>query len=853
MNTAASDRQVLETAFNLDPADADAFAALRKLYQAESDSAALAALYERRSCHIHDSQKAADLLWQAAEIHSQLERSSDEIRVLNKALERHRGHGRALERLKVIHTAQENTPDLLRILVLEAEIIAESGGDPKRISHVEYEAGRLWEEKFHRLDKAIYHHQRAFKSNPNHTDSIDAGRRIYSSVGDWLTVASLYQVEISTCADSRRKVELLTEMGRLQSERLDDLEAAARYLSEASQLRQGDEGLMEALGDIYASPRWPLPGGLDKAAAIFMQIAQRRHNNGDREGSISFLRRALGADPENETAYNRLEQAYEETGRGEDLERLYRQRISVAMGAEATALQMRRGELLERKLGDLKGARECYESVLVHEPLGGPASSRLIEIYRAEGDWEKVIELKTRALDGARDQQARIQLMMEIATITRDHLNEAETAAHLFHEVLGVDPHHRKALAAYEDYFRQMGDYRNLAELLRFAAETATNSGAPPMEICARLEELADVSERRLGDLEGALDAWQQLAMIHPDTQRSNEAISRLGAKIKMWQGTIQVLERELAGAVTSGERLDTLRRMAQLYYEKKADPQRAIEILHQILEYVPDDEHTLHILLDLHERESAYDGVAATLERQLRGIMSKTERITALRRLAEIYQDKLSNPKLALAALRSLIELLPDDTKVLTSLQTLLTRAEDYEQLAQVLEFRAQVSTEIKDKTDALKSLARLMEERLDSPGGAAAYWEEIRVLDPDDDETLDALASIYDQTGRPVELLEILKHRYRNSGQAPLASRAKILRSLATFADQRMDNAEEATAAYEQLTALLPADREALEALARFYARLGRHADLAEVLRAPDRAGGRARAVCGPGLQAG
>ena len=270
-----------------------------------------------------------------------------------------------------------------------------------------------------------------------------------------------------------------------------------------------------------------------------MQIAQTRQSRGNRDEAVSYLRRALGADPENEAAYNRLEKAYEETGRWEDLDRLYRQRLSVATEVEAAELLMRRGELLEKKLGDRKGARECYESVLSREPLGGPASTRLHHLYRADKDYDKLLELNQRALDGTTERATRIRLMLEMAFIYRDQVNDSEAAAHLLHEVLQIEPDHRKALTAYEDYFRQKGDYRNLAELVRFAAQSAAEAGAPAMEICAKLEELADVSERHLGDLEGAVEAWQQIGRHHPDVQRSKDALGRIGAKMRMWQNMV--------------------------------------------------------------------------------------------------------------------------------------------------------------------------------------------------------------------------------------------------------------------------------------------------------------------------
>jgi len=834
VSTASKGIEDFEEIFRRDPSDVDAFAALQRAYRETGQAAELAAIMERRAGHLRDGPKAADLLCRAAEIHAQRSDTVAEARLLTKALELHRSNRPALDRLRQVAESQRNWTEVLRILALESEALVAAGGDNRRLARIEHETGRIWEQQFHRLDRAILHYQAAFKVDPSHIESIEAGRQIYRGVGRWKTVAALYQVELSTCSDPKRKVLLLLELGQLQWNKLGDLEGAARSYQEASQLRAGDEELLESLGEIYASPEWPTPGGLDKAASIFMQIAQTRQTRGDRDSAIAYLRRALGSDPENEAAYNRLEKAYEETGRWEDLDRLYRQRLSVATEMEQVELLMRRGELLERKLGDRKGARECYESVLAHEPLGGPASNRLIQLHRADKDFDALIALHQRALDGTQDRATRIRLMMEMATIYREHMGDLEAAAHLLHEVLQLEPDHRKALSAYEDYFRQKGDYQNLAELLRFAAQSAGQAGAPTMEVCARLEEMADVSERHLGDLEGAIESWQQIARLHPDVQRSKEALGRLGAKLRMWQGMVNVLERELAQAVNPAQRLQCLHRMAQVYYDKKADPQRTITILREALDHSPHDESSLRMLTDLYERENDFEGLAWALGRKLDGIMTKAERVNVLRRLGEIYADKLERPKDALHALGGLLELSPSDSKTHDRIQAILEKTEDLEGLARALELRSQASRSIGERLEALKDLARLMDDQLDDPARAAAYWEEVRSLDPEDAEALESLSRLYDRMGRARDLLEVLGPRLElvQDGGSP-AQVVTILRQMAQVADERLSGQEEqAVVAYERLVELLPGDREATEALARLYGRMDRHADLVEIL---------------------
>ncbi|MCA9668370.1 MAG: tetratricopeptide repeat protein, partial [Myxococcales bacterium] len=836
--------------FRRDPADSTAFNALRRAYQGQSRDPELAALYERRADHLAEGHGAADLLWRAAEIHHARGNAESELRVLNKAVARDKGHQRALERLKGLAQATERWTELVRLLELEIEGLAEAGRDTRRAARLEFELGQLWEQRLGRMDRAIACYQRAFAGDATHAEAIEAGRRIYAQVGHFETVAQLYRVELETITDTRTKIDRLLALGQLYRDKLGDMESAARCYTEALQLRPGNEELMETLGEIYASPEWPSPGGLDKAASIYMQIAQRRQSRGDRDGAIGYLRRALGADPENEAAATRLERAYQETGRWADLDRLYRQRISVASDLEATQLLMRRAELLERKLGDRQGARECYETVLPREVLGGPASTRLKELYRADEDWEKLEQLLQRELDGAKDRNARLKLMMEIALIRRDHGVDSEGAAVLLHEILQIDPEHRKALAAYEDYFRQKGDYRNLSELLRYAAQSAREANAPPMEICARLEELADVCERRLGDLEGAAEAWQQIADLHPDTGRSKESLRRIGVRMRMWQQRKAAMEHELSQAFGASERLDVLRRCAKAYHDQMLDPLDLAEILREILTQSPGDESALRMLVEIYEREADHEGVAWALSHQLDGILTKVERARVLKRLAEVYAEQLDRPTDAIAAYQELAELTPTDRAAVTKLQQLLDQADDLEELARVLGRRVEAARSADERLKALKELAKLMDDRLEAPARAIECWEDVRALMPHDEEALAALTRLTEDTGDYVKLLSILRQRFdaaledpdappapagvtmTNPGALTPAARAGLLKKIAHVAEQKLSRPDEAAAAYEELAELLPASREALEALERLYSQLGYHERLASVL---------------------
>ncbi|MCK5796025.1 MAG: tetratricopeptide repeat protein, partial [Deltaproteobacteria bacterium] len=509
-----------------------------------------------------------------------------------------------------------------------------------------------------------------------------------------------------------------------------------------------------------------------------------------------------------------------------------RQRISVVDPQAAKDLALRRGELLDRKLGDRKGAQECYRALLDEEEPGGPAEHRLREILRADSAWDELLALDKRALEHTKAEDARIRLLMEMATIQSEQLMDPTAAAPLIHEVLQINPQHHRALAAYEDFFRQKGDFRNLAELLRFSAKEAKDNGAPPMEVCARLEELAEICEKRLGDLPEALGAWEAIAKLHHDVRRSRDEIARLTQKIEHVTDIARRLKYDITQAATPIEQREARRHMAEVYFRKNIDPLRTIEILKEVLEEAPLDENALDLLIQLYEREANDDGLAWALNQRLASNVNLPQRIAILQRLADLYAGPLDSTKDARQAYRDLAELLPQDDDVHAARVKLFEQTEDYQGLAEELERRAKIAAGADDRMAALRALGRLMDGLLAGPAQAVAAWKRVLEQDPNDEEALTALADLYKRIGQPADRLAILQRYLDRIPSSSSIARIKVLRDIAHIAGHDLDQPQFAVTANQEIASILPADRDALQALAKLYRRLNRYDDLVQIL---------------------
>jgi tetratricopeptide (TPR) repeat protein len=806
-----------ESALQKNPADTEAFVALRKAYRQAQKHDRLVTLYETRAQAIDDAPKAGELFYLAAELRlDQLGDPEGAEADLVNAVDRDPTHIRAAARLKDIYREQGRTADYMTMLEMEAAAVARTR-DATRIAELEAEMSQLFLNHFAKLERLVRSPQRPGKLAPDHVRSIESARKIYRALGDFRSVVRLYELELEGTSEARRRADLLFGLGRILGEKLEELDAAAQRLAEVVRLRPRDEKALELLASIYANPNWIGADGIERAAAIYHQVARRRQEAGDAENAIASLRKALQAVPHHAESVELLERVYYEGERYQELDRFYRERVAAAADeADRINFLYKRAQLAEGELDDRAEAQRVYNEISLLEPPGGPASEKLVELYVSGQEYAKLAELRERQLGAVSEPPARAALMLELATLYRDRLGDRDQAAVYLHAVLEIEPENQAALAAYGEHFREKGDWAALADLLEFSYERVRLGGASVDDLLPRLEEIATICEKQLGDTERALAAWERAEEIDPGYSRAREAQRRLLLKVKSWDRMAALLEREAAAQSDPGARAEILRRVAQIHREKLANPGRAIEIYKEILRDDPRDTVSMRLVVEVYEREGDYVSLAQLLRDQIQGTESKQERVGLLRRVLVICDEHTNDLTQGQWAANEILQAVPGDRDTLTRLERILERANLPAELARVLEQHTKHAANPDEKIQLLHRIAELQLGTLQNPAAAAERLEEVIRLDPDDGKALDTLGEIYAALGDYPHLAKVLDAQVERV-VADAALQAEYLRQLARLVEGSLNDLPRARQAWEQLAELLPTDEEALDALAR------------------------------------
>ena len=618
--------------------------------------------------------------------------------------------------------------DLLGAVDLYERAVAEADkgpAEPRLRATIDLELGALYETDLGRIDRAMASYERAFKIDPDNAHAIDAGRRVYRALGDWPMVVRLYEVELETTSSRDKRGEILVALGRMLADKLKDWGQAAVRLEEAVRLRPHDAVAKEALASLYISPDFPMAGQdeaqLDRAARLFVELADERAARGDVEGQIAFLRRALGADPYHLDAATRLERAYLDARRPDELRRFYRQGAPVPRRALKLAeLAIEAGDAEEATAALVEAHDEGDDTALVVE--------RLEELLTTQKRWAQIAELREQ-LVGDLEGRDRADLLVDVATHWQRAANGERYESSLL-EALAADPVHPDAYHLLADHLTQKRDYATLVGIAEQAVEAAPLSDQP-----RRLAELADLYEKKLGDIAMAADAWRRAEALAPSPKGGSE-LKRLTQKQERWASMTASLERELEGARDKDTRAEVLKRLGQVHRERHDLP-RARQLWNDALELRPQDASIYRSLAELSEREGNQAEVAETLRKQLRAAKEKVEKLNLLRKLAVLYDERLHDLEGVEWACGEILEQLPGDRDALRRLEAAAERGGEAAEprLIEVLEAHAGAAATPAERIPLLHRLAALYEKHGDA-AAAAERFERIVKLDKNDSQ---------------------------------------------------------------------------------------------------------------------
>jgi hypothetical protein len=457
---------------------------------------------------------------------------------------------------------------------------------------------------------------------------------------------------------------------------------------------------------------------------------------------------------------------------------------------------------------DRRGALTKYREVLATDAQHPEALSYVEDALRASRQYKDLREvLIAAARVGGAPIDSRKMRLREVAGLSESQLKDPEGAIAAYKQLLSLDRSDEVARNAMHRLLEKTQHWDDLAQLLE---QEAMQAGDPEERIALE-RKLADLHEHKRGDKKEAAEA---LIRILGQTPKDEEILTRAVALFSAAgdaERAAQAIDDGIPDIDDGPVKAKLLARLGELRTQL-GDAPAAADAWNAAAEIL-DDAATWKQLEDAGVAAERWDYAATAAGK--RAEHEKTPAAQAVLRSTEAdYLVRAGDAKAAVERLELALEIAPEDEALATKLEQLLEQEGRFDDVAALLEKRADGAKDEAKSIALLKRCAAFRRERLADPNGARDLLLKI-VGTKEDAEALGALVDDAIERGEAQAATAYLRRLEKIA--TTKEDRLKIaLREAGLLADA-VGDVDGALSRYREiLTGLDENCREALQAIA-------------------------------------
>ncbi|NVB83755.1 MAG: tetratricopeptide repeat protein [Kofleriaceae bacterium] len=517
--------------------------------------------------------------------------------------------------------------------------------------------------------------------------------------------------------------------------------------------------------------------------------------------------------------------------------------------AEIRAIATELAVLAGDRLDDRPTAERAWLTVLEVEPDAADAFDALIAMYTQDERWADLRAMLERRAEVSADQVVRLYTLVSLAELEAGPNGDSERAGAAYRRVLDIDASYGPAYAALDKLYSTTQRWKELEELL--ARQGDYLDGERAVDNTYRRAELW---AKQLGDPSRAVDLLEDVIakarshadgrelleelMTAPNAQLVMMRIVRLLEPLyeqdKLWMDLVGLL-RAQRPLVTGTEAVELLSRIATIEERELGGAPRAFDAWIEVLRLEPAHERARVEIARLAQFLSRWPEATVALEAAVNATPDGDAgtRAALLGELATYYDSNAGDTVRAITAYKRLLEADPSSPTTIrragTSLARLYEQSQNWKELRAITRQQAEWAEDPEERRALLAKVAQLDEEKLADHAAAIATWRDVLADQPADAGALDALERLYQAAENWRELVDILRRKIDAAGAD--ADVAALLARVAELHERKLDEPEEAIAAWLEIIDRDSEDVRALNELARLYRAAERYADLLDV----------------------
>lgn len=791
----------------------------------------------------------AHMLFSAAERTYKNHRRGKEIPgLLMDALKADPNHMRAARLLERVLKERERWEDLASLYMTLGQ---ERSSKQERLQMF-LAAGYTFGYRIEDMDSAALCYSEALDLHPGESTALKFLVKYYEEKEDWDHLVAVFEDALRGQLADDEKMAMLMQAGMIHwrmRENMEDAEVFFRRLKKLSPAHTGMLGfyrkfygesdnkskLLQILTD--AQRACEDKGEADKLTREIAELAGME--GGNPEKAIDAYKTMLRDDPSNAEVRDKLKILYRQSGKWNNLlDTLKSEADSLPEDDTAgrVAVYQDMVEIYRDQLSLEMMVIKTYDLILKADPDNVEALTELSATYESTGRWNDLINILTRRATACETPDVKIGLLNRVADLWVNQFNNFNKAVGPLEEILELDPSNLTAIETLKTVYQKRRAWRPLLDL--FEKEANLLEGERKRD---HLVEMAGLAADRLSDHGRAVEIWQAVLEIDPNTEGALETLEKLTERLKDWTGLANVIELRLATVEDDSEKVALLTKLGTVWKDRAKDPAMAAEAWSRLLQVEPGNSKAMRSLKDAYQAANDWDALeklyrdAEDFEGlvEVLGIAADRAKEPEIKvmlsfKCAELYEDPIGQPDRAVRHFERVLSVDPENQRAATALVPIYQRAEKWSRLVGVLETVLGGTDDPEERILRIDELREICAERLNNKSlafkWAARAYEEM----PTDTSVRESLEAAAEAAGAFEELVELYRTKTPDfEGQALVDLESRI----AQISLEQLGAVDEAIAGYRAVLNERPGDESALNALDNIFRTTGRWDDLIKV----------------------
>lgn len=730
--------------------------------------------YEKLVDVASDDNEMADVYARMARISSDALTNEDRaIELWGRVLDIRGEEPQALQALSELCTRRERWDELVEIIDRQ---VAVAQSDAEQISLFKRQ-GRVWEDKLQRERAALDAWLAADRLDGQDLETLRALAQLYRSTQAWDELSQTLQriIEVGQLVDGvseTETIELYAQLGQLEGEVLGRVDAAVEAWRRVIALDPSDFRALAALEQLFTREgRWEEAiEVLEKRALVLDDDVQRRdtllqaastweEKVEDLTRAAAVYERVRASDPSNSVASERLEAIYTQQYKWAELVEVLLERSELVPDVEQQISILNRvARIYESEIGDPESAFYVLQAAFKRDYAHDITARELERLATATNRWQELIDEYTNRVNELEREHrgSAADLWVKIGRWYAEHLSHLEYAIHSVQQALRIDPGHTGALGGMAELQRKRGSWSELMETLqRHASVEPNHEKKTDLYI-----HLAELLERQLQDLGGAIHAYQQAINYDPASKPALISLDRLYRRTEQWQPLIEVLVRR-AELETDEQNIIRFRlEVGQLWDLRLYDAGRAIGAYQSVLDVDPSNLVALQALEGLYEKTNQSEKYLEVLEAQLDASPSEGEKISLYERMAAAWEERFGKLDRAAEALEKIVAIDNRNYGAFRELARLYQQAGKWESLVETYRNHIVSTTDVQTRVDLYVAMGVTYEQSLGDIDRAIEAYTDVLQFDADEQRALDALGRLYEKISEWDRGIDMMAH---------------------------------------------------------------------------------------------